>query len=41
MTTLFAPHQAADERERLHQAFAPVRAQFQHLEKALAERRPP
>jgi ParB/RepB/Spo0J family partition protein len=39
--TLFAPHQAADERERLHQAFAPVRAQFQHLEKALAERRPP
>ena len=38
---LFAPPQAPDERERLQQAFAPLKTLFQRLEQALAERRPP
>jgi ParB family chromosome partitioning protein len=35
--TLFAPTQDAAERERLAQAFAPTKTQFQRLEQALAE----
>jgi len=35
--TLFAPSQDAAERERLAQAFAPTKTQFQRLEQALAE----
>jgi len=35
--TLFAPQQQPDERERLRQAFAPLKAHFQRLEQALVE----
>jgi len=35
--TLFAPSQDGTERERLAQAFAPTKTQFQRLEQALAE----
>ena len=35
--TLFAPQQAADERERLRQAFVQTKAPFQRLEQALVE----
>jgi ParB family chromosome partitioning protein len=35
--TLFAPGQEAAERERLAQAFAPAKTQFERLEQALAE----
>ncbi|MEJ2326140.1 MAG: ParB N-terminal domain-containing protein [Chromatiaceae bacterium] len=36
VTTLFAPGQDAAERERLAQAFAPAKTQFERLEQALA-----